>query len=134
MTAKKITKRTSGTKKKPVTKKATSKPTTKKPVSKPKATRKVTKKAAATKRKGREYTFNAYGFAEGSMLAYISECLIEGAESREALIAKVEKQFGNTSRNGSPRAVTNSVSQVIKRMEAQGCTLHQPISMTPPKK
>jgi hypothetical protein len=129
-------------------KKVTKKKPSKVSASKPKASgkdapkktmKKVTKKTAPKKvsaagaKRGRPYVMNKHGFAEGTILARISTELVSGVDSREALVTTIEKEFGAKSRNGADRMVTNSVSQVIRRMKDDGYALHAPLKMTAPK-
>lgn len=125
-------KKSTTSKKGPANKKSTAKKTAaKKPASK-KANVKNVKKPAG-KRGGFHREMNEEtGFVVGTDQDAIALALLEGGESRAAIVERLENELDTETRNGTEKQITNMVSGVLNKMLAAGFTVESSFQVVPP--
>jgi hypothetical protein len=72
------------------------------------------------------------GFVVGSDQDIIANALLEGGESRAAIVQKLEKVLDTETRNGTPKQVTNMVSGVYNKLVARGFITESNFQVLPP--
>jgi hypothetical protein len=119
-------------KKTPTAKRKATKTPTKRGPGRPKGTKNV-KKPAAKKVGGNTRQMNPVtGFAEGSDQDVIATALLEGGESRSAIVENVESQVDLETRNGTDKQITNMVSGVLAKMKDRGFIVESSFVLLPP--
>lgn len=108
----------------------------KKPVKKTAASKKNVKnvkKPASSGRGGFHRPMNEEtGFVLDSESDLIAQALIEGGESRAAIIEEISGMLDSETRNGTEKAVSNMVSGVLNKMLARGFTVESSFALVPP--
>lgn len=72
------------------------------------------------------------GFAVGSDQQKIAQALMEGAETRQAILDKVRTILPPTTSTGAPKAIPNLVSTVFRAMMTRGYILDSHYVVLPP--
>lgn len=117
--------------------KSKTRPASKKSSTAPAKTKKTTsKKSSAPSNRGganREMD-EVTGFAVGTDSQFIAEVLLEGAESRQAVIDYLRDELDGETRNGTEKPVANLVSGVVNKMLERGFTIESSYRLVPPVK
>lgn len=90
-------------------------------------------KASSSKKDGRSTwrEYDQHGFMIGSHMSKIADLLVEGGDSREAIVKKATKAIGNTNRNGGDRNVAGMVGLTLRRMVSNGAKVEQSFKVVP---
>lgn len=95
-------------------------------------TTKTTAKPAAKRQAPVREINEETGFVVGTDQDKIATALLAGGESRAAVVASLEKKIDTTTRNGTPKQLTNMVSGVLNKMLAKGYVVESTFAVTPP--
>lgn len=119
----------------PAKKTAAKKPAAKKTASKAPASKKKTTnvKKPASNRGGLNRELNEdTGFVVGTDQDAIANALLEGGESRAAIVERLESELDSETRNGTPKQITNMVSGVLNKMLDRGFIVESNFQLLPP--
>lgn len=72
------------------------------------------------------------GFVVGTDQDAIASALLEGGESRAAIVEDLYNSLDTETRNGTDKMITNMVSGVLKKMLARGYTVESSFVVVPP--
>ena len=110
------------------------KPAAKKTASKAPAKKKTTNvKKPASNRGGLNRELNEdTGFVVGTDQDAIALALLEGGESRAAIVERLESELDAETRNGTPKQITNMVSGVLNKMLDRGFIVESNFQLLPP--
>jgi hypothetical protein len=90
-------------------------------------------KKPAGKRGGFHREINeSTGFVVGTDQDAIALALLDGGESRAAIVEGLEDTLDTETRNGTPKQITNMVSGVLNKMIAAGYTVESSFVVVPP--
>jgi hypothetical protein len=125
-------KKTAATKRKTAKKTAPAKKSTAKKAPATKKSVKEVKKPAG-KRGGFHREMNPdTGFVVGTDQDAIALALLEGGDSRAAIVESLENELDTETRNGTEKQITNMVSGVLNKMLANGFTVESSFVVVPP--
>ena len=119
----------------PAKKSTARKPAAKKTASKAPASKKKTTnvKKPASNRGGLNRELNEdTGFVVGTDQDAIALALLEGGESRAAIVERLESELDAETRNGTPKQITNMVSGVLNKMLDRGFIVESNFQLLPP--
>jgi hypothetical protein len=72
------------------------------------------------------------GFVVGTDQDAIATALMEGGESRAAIVQDLEKRLDLTTRNGTDKQITNMISGTLNKMKARGYIIESSFIVLPP--